>query len=246
MGERGVVTRILASKYGGFLTFGALGAGRESAPGQPTVAALKALYRSHSQSADTRVFGIIGNPVGHSRSPLLHNTAMGAAGWDGVYVPLLVDDLDSFAATFRDADWAGFSVTIPHKARGPLLRAVLHAGRATAERRARVGSRVPAERGRRGRGADRRGQHARAPRGRRPGRPQHRLGGRHLRGRGWPGRRRRARGLRVAARGAHRGRAGHWRRGACARVRRRTTRRSGRHRRQVRRGSSRAYGGALG
>lgn len=67
-----------------------------------------------------QVFGIIGNPVKHSRSPVLHNASMGKVGFDGVYIPLLVDDMDSFMATFTDTDWAGFSVTIPHKV-WPLL-----------------------------------------------------------------------------------------------------------------------------
>lgn len=115
MGERGVTTRILATKYGGFLTFGALGAGRESAPGQPTVSQLKHMYRCNLHTADTKVYGIIGNPVKHSRSPVLHNAAMARDGYNGVYVPLLVDDMDAFAMAFADADWAGFSVTIPHK-----------------------------------------------------------------------------------------------------------------------------------
>ena len=36
-----------------------------------------------------------------------------------MYVPLLVDDLETFLAAFRDHhDFAGFSVTIPHKASG--------------------------------------------------------------------------------------------------------------------------------
>lgn len=55
MGERGVATRILASKYGGLLTFGALTAGQESAPGQPTVAELKTFYRCNSHTASTQV-----------------------------------------------------------------------------------------------------------------------------------------------------------------------------------------------
>ena len=41
MGERGVATRILAPKFGGFLTFGALSPERQSAPGQPTIAELR-------------------------------------------------------------------------------------------------------------------------------------------------------------------------------------------------------------
>ena len=46
---------------------------------------------------------------------------MAAAGFDGVYVPYLVDDMPSFLDTFSEPGFAGFSVTIPHKvgAAGP-------------------------------------------------------------------------------------------------------------------------------
>lgn len=37
------------------------------------------------------------------------------AGHNGVFVPLLVDDLNRFLEAFKDHDFAGFSVTIPHK-----------------------------------------------------------------------------------------------------------------------------------
>jgi 3-dehydroquinate dehydratase / shikimate dehydrogenase len=115
MGDRGVITRILAPKYGGFLTFGSVAPGAESAPGQPTIAQLRDLYRLPQQAASTKVFGIIGNPVSHSKSPLLHNAAMADASFDGVYVPLLVDNMATFMSTFCEVDWQGFSVTIPHK-----------------------------------------------------------------------------------------------------------------------------------
>lgn len=117
MGERGVITRILAPKYGGFLTFGALGAGRESAPGQPTVAQLRDLYRLKSQSPTTKVYGIVGNPVAQSKSPAIHNPSFQLRNFDGVYVPLLVDDFEGFLQQFAafDRDFFGFSVTIPHK-----------------------------------------------------------------------------------------------------------------------------------
>jgi len=114
MGERGVVTRLLAPKFGGFLTFAAL-EGRPSAPGQPTLGDMRQLYRAGSQGKDTKVFGIVGNPVSHSRSPVLHNAAMEMVGFDGVYVPLLVDDMEKFLQAFSDPTFAGFSVTIPHK-----------------------------------------------------------------------------------------------------------------------------------
>ena len=115
MGERGQVARLLAPKYGGFLTFGALSQERASAPGQPSLRDLAQLYRLPSQGPATRLFGIVGNPVAHSRSPAIHNAAMSALGYNGVYVPLLVDDMPTFLSTFSEADWAGFSVTIPHK-----------------------------------------------------------------------------------------------------------------------------------
>jgi len=116
MGERGVATRVLAGKYGGWLTFGALDAGRASAPGQPTLADLVGMYRVPAQTASTAVLGVIGDPVAHSRSPALHNAALAAAAVDAVYLPLRVQgDLAPFLAAFDDPDWKGFSVTLPHK-----------------------------------------------------------------------------------------------------------------------------------
>ena len=69
---------------------------------------------------DTRslqVFGVIGNPVSHSRSPSLHNAAFASAGVDAVYIPLLVDDVASFLRASALPGFDGFSVTIPHKVR---------------------------------------------------------------------------------------------------------------------------------
>ena len=59
------------------------------------------------------MYGIVGNPVSHSRSPALHNAALAAAGLDAVYVPLLVDELRTFLDSFPT--FSGFSVTVPHK-----------------------------------------------------------------------------------------------------------------------------------
>lgn len=55
MGEAGLPTRLLAPKFGGYLTFGALSAEKSSATGQPTIAELRRLYRVHSQTEDTKV-----------------------------------------------------------------------------------------------------------------------------------------------------------------------------------------------
>ena len=117
MGEKGQITRLLANKYGGFLTFAAMSPERASAPGQPPVQLLSTLFNFKNQGRDTKLFGIIGSPVSHSRSPLIHNTAFQSISFDGCYVPLLVDDLALFLEAFGDPEWGfeGFSVTIPHK-----------------------------------------------------------------------------------------------------------------------------------
>jgi hypothetical protein len=80
MGEKGNITRLLAAKYGGYLTFAALSPERASAPGQPTISQLQQLYRFGSQGRDTKLFGIMGNPVSHSKSPLIHNSAFKQLG----------------------------------------------------------------------------------------------------------------------------------------------------------------------
>lgn len=122
MGLPGLSTRVLSLSRGALLTFGALQRGAESAPGQPTVADLNQLYRVKQLTPASQIFGVIGQPIGHSRSPLLHNPALQAAGVDGVYLPLEVDDAASFIRDFvhpqtRKLVWnlRGLSVTIPHK-----------------------------------------------------------------------------------------------------------------------------------
>lgn len=108
MGERGLMSRILCPKFGGYLTFGTLESGKVSAPGQPTISDLLDLYNFRRIGPDTKIFGIIGKPVGHSKSPLLYNEAFRSVGFDGVYVHLLVDDLAKFLQSYSSADFAGF------------------------------------------------------------------------------------------------------------------------------------------
>ncbi|KDO74995.1 hypothetical protein CISIN_1g0071512mg, partial [Citrus sinensis] len=115
MGERGLISRILCAKFGGFLTFGTLENGIVSAPGQPTIKDLLDLYNFRQMGPDTKVFGIIGKPVGHSKSPILYNEAFKSVGFNGVFVHLLVDDIAKFFQTYSSNDFAGFSCTIPHK-----------------------------------------------------------------------------------------------------------------------------------
>ncbi len=114
MGERGVISRILAPKFGGYLTFASLEAGKESAAGQLTIAELLGLYRYREINRDTELFGVVANPVAHSMSPAIHNAAFRHLGMNRLYLPFLVDDVTDFLARFRGVV-KGFSITIPHK-----------------------------------------------------------------------------------------------------------------------------------
>lgn len=132
MGEIGVAARVLSPARGGLFTYvapDAPGSGpdgaasgpapRPTAPGQVGVSEAEALYRVHRHRASTRVFAVIAKPVGHSKSPLLHNRAFAETGYDGVYIPMLVgpDQLEDFRLLLRRMPLAGVSVTIPHKQR---------------------------------------------------------------------------------------------------------------------------------
>lgn len=67
-------------------------------------------------SPATRLCAVIGNPVGHSLSPALHNAAFNALGLDFVYVAFRVEDLKSALCGMRALhNFRGMSVTIPHK-----------------------------------------------------------------------------------------------------------------------------------
>lgn len=67
--------------------------------------------------ARTRLFGLIGHPLGHSLSPRLHNAALAAAGIDGVYLALPTPPERLAAAVEAMRAWpiGGLNVTVPHK-----------------------------------------------------------------------------------------------------------------------------------
>lgn len=66
--------------------------------------------------AGTRLCAVIGNPIVHSRSPLIHNAAYAACGLDFVYTAFAVTDVEGALRGMRAFEgFRGMSVTIPHK-----------------------------------------------------------------------------------------------------------------------------------
>ena len=122
MGEAVFPARILALREGSALAYAAVET--STAPGQLSLEATRNVYRlnrrfgrSTAPTSRTRVYGVIGDPVGHSLSPLMHNTAFAERGVDAVYLPFHVRDLRDFLAAVRSFHISGFSVTLPHKRR---------------------------------------------------------------------------------------------------------------------------------
>ena len=113
MGEVGLPARILALREGSAVSYAPIGAA--TAPGQVSLHDLKHVYRAHELTRRTRIYGVIGDPVGHSLSPLMHNTGFAARKIDAVYLPFLVKNLRDFLKAVPEFGIRGFSVTIPHK-----------------------------------------------------------------------------------------------------------------------------------
>ena len=61
------------------------------------------------------VYAIFGDPVGHSLSPVMHNSALTHTGFDGVYLAFRVKDIAAAVGGIRGMDILGVSITIPHK-----------------------------------------------------------------------------------------------------------------------------------
>ncbi|KAA8545023.1 hypothetical protein F0562_019760 [Nyssa sinensis] len=113
IGERGLISQILNPKFGGVLVYGSIKG--NSVPGLPTIDSLRHAYEFEHINEDTKVFGLVSKPVSHSKGPILHNPTFRHVGYNGIYVPMFVDDLKEFFSVYSSPDFAGFSIGIPYK-----------------------------------------------------------------------------------------------------------------------------------
>ncbi len=117
MGELGTFTRILNAKFGAPFTYAGFNPERIFAPGMLNFPVVKKDYFYDQINAETEVYGVLGDPIGHSLSPAIHNAAFRHLGLNKVLVPFQVPR-GELATFFRELEFLGIkgcSVTIPHK-----------------------------------------------------------------------------------------------------------------------------------
>lgn len=114
MGEAGQPTRVLGSIFGNPWTYTVLNESGMCAPGQLTAATLLNYKHLNQQ---TKIYGLIGDPVDKSPSHITHNEVMRRLGLNAVYVKFMVTprDLKPFLEMSQELGFQGFSVTMPLK-----------------------------------------------------------------------------------------------------------------------------------
>jgi len=114
-----LVSRVLGPRAGAAFTFAAPDEGAETAPGQVSARTLLDLYRLDQLDQATRIFGVAGNPIAHSLSPLMHNTAFRRESVNAVMLPLKVRALNDLLTVVTELPLGGVAVTMPLKTGGP-------------------------------------------------------------------------------------------------------------------------------
>ena len=119
MSEIGLASRVLSPSLGCVYTYAAAKASESTAPGQLSAKTMRTLFRCEKLTKQSRLYGIIADPVAHSKSPQIHNRAFQARRLDAVYLPFLVSSscLKDWMSLATNLPVAGFSVTLPHKER---------------------------------------------------------------------------------------------------------------------------------
>ncbi len=115
MGEAGIISRVLGLRAGSAFTFAAATQGEETAPGQIAARTLIETYRIDQVDAATKVYGVAGNPIRSSLSPLMMNTAFRRETVNAVYLALQTAKADDLFKLMREIPIQGLSVTMPLK-----------------------------------------------------------------------------------------------------------------------------------
>jgi len=133
------------------MTFTSLPGGEATAQGQIPASDLIHKYRVRTLSKETKLYGVLGKPIGHSLSPAIHNSAFAARGIDACYLPLEAADMDDFIEFQSTVPLHGVSVTIPYKED---VRRCLQSISAKADKIGAVNTLIKTENGWRGENTD--------------------------------------------------------------------------------------------
>ncbi|HUY80449.1 MAG TPA: shikimate dehydrogenase [Acidobacteriaceae bacterium] len=120
MGDQGIISRVLGLRAGSVFTFAAATVGEETGPGQIAVRTLYETYRIDQLDAATKVYGVAGNPIKHSLSPLMMNTAFRRETVNAVFLALQANKLTDLLTLVREVPISGLAVTMPLK--GEILK----------------------------------------------------------------------------------------------------------------------------
>ena len=115
MGDAGIISRVLGVRAGSAFTFAAATPGEETAPGQIAARTLLETYRIDQVDAATKIYGVAGNPIRSSLSPLMMNTAFRRETVNAVYLALQADKLTDLLTLVNEIPIQGLSVTMPLK-----------------------------------------------------------------------------------------------------------------------------------
>src|SRR5580765_3277265 len=115
MGEQGIISRVLGVRAGSVFTFASAIAGEETAPGQATALELRNVYRIEQVDVATRVYGVVGDPIAHSLSPVIMNAAFRRENVNAVYLALHAKTLKDLLTCVKEIPIHGLSVTMPYK-----------------------------------------------------------------------------------------------------------------------------------
>jgi 3-dehydroquinate dehydratase/shikimate dehydrogenase len=115
MGDQGIISRVLGLRAGSVFTFASAQAGEETGPGQIDARTLRETWRIDQIDASTKVYGVAGNPVRHSLSPLMHNMAFRRETVNGVFLPLQTTRMNDLLTLTREVPLHGLAITMPFK-----------------------------------------------------------------------------------------------------------------------------------
>lgn len=117
MGSKGYPTRIMSVLNGAPWLYASHSTAQPNAPGIPSLELVQSMFPLKKLGTESKIFGVVGDPISHSLSPAIHNNAFEHMHRNDVYLPFHVnqEEFTDFYGRMQEFPLEGLSVTIPHK-----------------------------------------------------------------------------------------------------------------------------------